>query len=134
MVWKLEFYCQTLLNNFVVKTQMFRVNILLYLTLLVYLQLWFGIKTSKPKRERERERERERGSRVPFKNLQKLYTQVGAIFGSMRNSVKAENPPVSQMRQLTSLKPSYTKFTFAARKFRSIKAFAGFKMRFGVCN
>ena len=36
---KTEFYCQTLLNNFVEKT--FQKFTSLYLTLLVYLQLWF---------------------------------------------------------------------------------------------
>ena len=32
MVWKLEVYCQTLLNNFVVKTQAFQTFTLLYFT------------------------------------------------------------------------------------------------------
>ena len=40
MVYKLEFYCGYLLKNFVVKTQTFHTFILLYVTLLVYLQLW----------------------------------------------------------------------------------------------
>ena len=54
MMWKLEFYCLTLLKNFIVKTQTFQTFTLLYLTLLVYLQLWFWIKMSKPKREEAR--------------------------------------------------------------------------------
>ena len=40
IVLKLEFYCQTLRNNCVVKTQTFRTFTLIYLTLLVYLYLW----------------------------------------------------------------------------------------------
>ena len=46
MVRKLEFYRQTLLINFVVKTQTFQTFILLYLTLLVCLKFWFSIKKS----------------------------------------------------------------------------------------
>ena len=52
MVYKLEFYCGILLKNFAVKAQTFHTFILLYLTLLVYLQLWFWIRMPKPKKEK----------------------------------------------------------------------------------
>ena len=45
------FRCQIMLNNSDVKTQTFQPFILLYLTLLVYLQLWLWIEMPKPKRE-----------------------------------------------------------------------------------
>ena len=44
MVWKMEFYCQTLLNIFVVKTQTFQTITSLCSTLLVYLHRWFWSK------------------------------------------------------------------------------------------
>ena len=43
--------------------------------------------------------------------LQRLYTQGGAAYGSVRNLVKASNLSVSNMRQFLPSKPSYTKFT-----------------------
>ena len=59
--------------------------------------------------------------------LQRLYTQGGAAFGSMRNLVKTSNLSVSMVRQFLHSKPSYTKFTIATRKFKQMKAFAKFK-------
>ena len=45
--------------------------------------------------------------------LQKLYTQGGAVCGSVRNLVKASNLSVSKARQFLHSQPSYTKFTLA---------------------
>ena len=59
--------------------------------------------------------------------LQRLYTQGGAAYGSVRNLVKASNLSVSKVRQFLNSKPSYTKFTPATRKFKRKKAFARFK-------
>ena len=59
--------------------------------------------------------------------LQRLYTQGGAAYGSMRNLVKASNLSVSKVRQFLLSKPSYTKLTLATRKFKRRKAFARFK-------
>ena len=59
--------------------------------------------------------------------LLRLYTQSGAAYGSVGNLVKASNLSVSKMRQFLISKPSFTKFTFATRKFKRKKAFARFK-------
>ena len=59
--------------------------------------------------------------------LQRLYTQSGAAYGSVRNLVKASNLSVSKVKQFLHSKPSYTKFTLATRKFKRMKAFARFK-------
>ena len=49
MACKLEFNCQTLLKNFIVKRQTFQTLTLLYLKLVVDLQLWFRTKRPKSK-------------------------------------------------------------------------------------
>ena len=56
--------------------------------------------------------------------LQRLHTQGGAAYGSVRNLVKASNLSVSKVRQFLHSKPSYTKFTLATRKFKRMKTFA----------
>ena len=66
-------------------------------------------------------------SKSERQKLQKLYTQGGAAYGSVRNLVKASNLSVSKVRQFLLSKPSYTKFTLATRKFKRMKAFARFK-------
>ena len=58
---------------------------------------------------------------------QRLYTQGGAAYGSVRNLVKASNLSVSKVRQFLHSKPSYTKFTLATHKFKRMKSFARFK-------
>ena len=59
--------------------------------------------------------------------LQRLYTQGGAVDGSVRNLVQVSNLSVSKMRQFLHSKPSCTKLTLATRKFQRMKAFARFK-------
>ena len=76
----------------------------------------------KPKRE-----EAGSPSKSERQKLQRLYTQIGAAYGSVRNLVKASNLSVAKVRQFLHSKPSYTKFTPATRKFRRMKAFARFK-------
>ena len=66
-------------------------------------------------------------SKSERQKLQRLYTQDGAAYGSVRNLVKASNQSVSKVRQFLYSKPSYTKFTLATRKFKPTKAFARFK-------
>ena len=66
-------------------------------------------------------------SKSEGQKLQRLYTQGGAAYGSVRNLVKASSLSVSKVRQFLHSKPSYTKFTFATRKFKHMKAFARFK-------
>ena len=66
-------------------------------------------------------------SKSERQKLQRLYTQGGAAYGSVRNLVKASNLSVSKVRQFLHSKPSYTKFTLAARKFKRKKAFARLK-------
>ena len=59
--------------------------------------------------------------------LQRLYTEGGAAYGSVRNSVKASNLSVSKVRQFLRSKRSFTKLTPATRIFKRMKAFARFK-------
>ena len=66
-------------------------------------------------------------SKSEGQKLQKLYTQSGAAYMSVRNLVKASNLSISEVRQFLHSKPSYTKFTLATRKFKRMKAFARFK-------
>ena len=66
-------------------------------------------------------------SKSERQRLQRLYTQGGPAYVSVRNLVKASNLSVSKLRQFLHSKPSYTKFTLATRKFKSMKAFARFK-------
>ena len=66
-------------------------------------------------------------SKTERRKLQRLYTQGGAAYGSVRNLVKASNLSVSKVRQFLHSKPSYTKFTLATPKFERMKAFARFK-------
>ena len=66
-------------------------------------------------------------SKFERQNLQRLYTQGGVAFGSVRNLVKASSLSVSKLRQFLHSKPSYTKFTLATRIFKRMKAFAIFK-------
>ena len=66
-------------------------------------------------------------SKSEGQELQRLYTQGGAAYGSVRNLVKTSNLSVSKVRQFLHSKPSYTKFTLATRKFKRMKAFARFK-------
>ena len=66
-------------------------------------------------------------SKSERQKLQRLYTQGGAAYGSVRNLVKASNLSVSKVRQFSHSKPSYTKFTLAKRKFKRMKAFARFE-------
>ena len=59
--------------------------------------------------------------------LQKLHTQGGTAYGSVRNLVKASNLSVSKVRHFLHSKPSYTKLTLATLKFNRMKAFARFR-------
>ena len=66
-------------------------------------------------------------SKSERQKLQRLYTQGGAAYESVRNLVKASNLSVSKVRQFLHSKPSYTKFTPVTRKFKRMKALARFK-------
>ena len=59
--------------------------------------------------------------------MQRLYTQGGAAYESVRNLVKTSNLPVSKVRQFLHSKPSYTNFALAMRNFKKMKAFARLK-------
>ena len=65
-------------------------------------------------------------SKSENQKLQRLYTQGGAAYGSVRNLVKAINLSVSKVRHFLHSKPSYTKFTFATRNFKRMRAIARF--------
>ena len=62
-------------------------------------------------------------SKYERQQLQRLYTQGAAAYGSVRNLAKASRLPVSKARQFLHSKDSYTKFTLAARKFKRMRAF-----------
>ena len=66
-------------------------------------------------------------SKSERQKLQRLYTQGGAAYGSVRNLVKASNLSVSKVRQFLLSKPSYTKFALVTRKFKRMKAFVRYK-------
>ena len=66
-------------------------------------------------------------SKSERQKLQRLYTQGGAAYGSVRNLMKASNLSASKVRQFLHSKPPYTKFFLATRKFKRMKAFARFK-------
>ena len=70
-------------------------------------------------------------SKSERQRLQRLYTQCGTAYGSVRNLVKASNISVSKVRQFLHSKPSYTKFTLSTRKFKRMKAFARLKNAIG---
>ena len=129
MVWNLE--PRSILSDFphllLRKTQTFQTFTLLYFTLLyltplVNIRLWLWIRMPKLKRE-------EAGSlsKSECQKLQRLYTQNGAAYGSVRNLVKAINLSVSKVRQFLHSKPSVTKFTLTTHKFKRMKTFARFK-------
>ena len=67
-------------------------------------------------------------SKSERQKLQKLYTQGGAAYGSVRNLVSASNLSVSKVRQFLRSKPSYTKITLSTREFEQMKALARFKI------
>ena len=66
-------------------------------------------------------------SKSERQKLKRLYTQGGAANGSVRQLLNASNLSESRVRQFLHSKPFYTKFTLATRKFKRMKAFAGFK-------
>ena len=80
-----------------------------------------------PKQKREEAGSLSKSER---QKLQRQYTQVGAVYGSVCNLVKTSTLSVSKVRQFLQSKPSYTKFTLATRKFKLMKAFARFKNEF----
>ena len=65
--------------------------------------------------------------RITNYECQKLYTQGGVAYGSVRNKVKTINLAVSKVRQFLHKKPSYPNFAPATRTFKTMKAFARFK-------
>ena len=66
-------------------------------------------------------------SKSKRQKLHRLYTHGRAAYGSVRNLVKASNLSESKVRQFLHSKPSYTKFTLAARNFKRMKEFARLK-------
>ena len=69
-------------------------------------------------------------SKYERQNLQRVYRQGGAFYGSLRNLVKASNLPVSKKRHFLHSKPPFSKVTLTARKFKRMKAFARFENEF----
>ena len=71
-------------------------------------------------------------SKYERQKLQRLYTQGAAAYGSVRNLAKTSRLPVSKVRHFLHSKGSYTKFTLATRKFKRIRVFARFRIKFGI--
>ena len=69
-------------------------------------------------------------SKSELQKLQRLYTEGGAAYGSVRNLVKASNLLVSRVKHFLLSKSSNTKITLATRKFKRMMAFASFKNEF----
>ena len=59
--------------------------------------------------------------------LQRLYTQGFAAYGSVPNLAKAAKHFPSKVREFSQSKTSFTRFTQAPRKFKTMRAFARFK-------
>ena len=66
-------------------------------------------------------------SKSERQNLQRLYTQGFAAYGSLRNLAKAAKLPPSNVREFSHSKTSYTRFSQATRKFKKKRALARFK-------
>ena len=65
-------------------------------------------------------------SKSERQNLRRLYTQVFAAYGSVRNLAKATKLSPSKVKEFLHSKTSYTRFTQGTRKFKRMKAFARF--------
>ena len=66
-------------------------------------------------------------SKYERQTLQRLYTQVTAAYGSVRNLAKTSRLPVSKVKQFLLSKASYTKFSLEARKFERMRVFTRFR-------
>ena len=66
-------------------------------------------------------------SKSERQKLQRLYTQVFAAYGSVRNLAKAARLSPSKVREFLHSKTSYTRFTQATHNFKRMRAFARFK-------
>ena len=66
-------------------------------------------------------------SKYQRQEVQKLYTQGAAAYGSVRNLAKASILAVSKEKPFLFSKASYTNFTLATRKFNRMRAFARFR-------
>ena len=66
-------------------------------------------------------------SKSERQKLQRLYTQGGEAYGSVRNLVETSYLSVSKVRQYLHSKPLYIKFTLATLNLEQMKAFASFK-------
>ena len=66
-------------------------------------------------------------SKSERQKLQRLYTQGFAAYGSVRNLANAAKLSPSKVREFLHSKTSYTRFTQATRKFKTMRAFARFK-------
>ena len=118
--WK--FYCQKVLIKCVVKTQLFQTFTLRYLAKLVCLRLFFWIKMPKGKRK-----ETAFLSKCGRWKLQRLYTEGGGAYGSVRMLVKASHLSVSEVRHFLHSKTACAKITRATCKFKRLNCFARFK-------
>ena len=66
-------------------------------------------------------------SKSEGQKLQRLYTEGGIAYWSLRNLVKAGNVSVRKVRDFLLSKRSYTNITLTTRNFRRLKAFARFR-------
>ena len=80
-----------------------------------------------PKPQRE---EAESLPEYEHEKLKRLYTQGGAVFGSVQNLVKAKRLSISKVRQFLNSKHSYTEVNIATGYFEKFDPFARFKSKF----
>ena len=66
-------------------------------------------------------------SKSERQNLQRLYTQRYAAYGSVCNLAKAAKLSPSKVREFLHSKTSFTRFTQATRKYKRMRAFVRFK-------
>ena len=125
--WKNLSFTLRLPSKTLVEKQMYRSFTILWLTLLLYLRLWFWTKKQKLKRE-----EYWPLSKYERFSLQGLYNEGGAAFGSERSLVKTSNLPVVKVRQFSISKPYFTKTTPATSKLNRMETLLVSKSKFSV--
>ena len=112
MVWKLDFYCQILLNKFVAKTQTFQS---------FFWQCWYISNfASESKCRSQRERKLDAFRNMNVRNIKGCTSR--AVLLMVRKLVEPSNLPVSKVRQFSQSKHSYTEFTFATPELKRMKA------------
>ena len=118
-----------LCSTTLVRTRTLQTFTFLQLTLLVNLTLWFWIEMPSQKKE-----ESKSFSKYELQKLQRLYTQCGAAYPSMRTLVKANNLPVSKGETVFAFSHFVHKNFLATHICERLKAFALFENKIWCMN